>query len=141
MSLRKASSHVCLPAELQGHGRLPIIRSSKTFQEGLIFMSTLPLSFRLRNAVVEKHQLEGMDPSDRYFNRAILVKRVDRGYSAKVMYEALERESDVHPTVQGALSDLIKRFQDLGFTEMRTRLNFKGQKYLAEKETWVEYPN
>lgn len=104
-------------------------------------MSTLPLSFRLRNAVVEKHQLEGMDPSDRYFNRAILVKRVDRGYSAKVMYEALERESVVHPTVQEALTDLVKKFQDLGFTEMRTRLNFKGQKYLAEKETWVQYPN
>ena len=62
-------------------------------------MSTLPLSFRLRNAVVEKHQFEGMDPSDRYFNRAISVKRVDRGYSAKVMYESLERESAVHPTV------------------------------------------
>jgi len=104
-------------------------------------MSTLPLSFRLRNAVVEKHQLEGIDPSGRYFNRAILVKRVDRGYSAKVMYEALERESDVHPTVQEVLTELVKRFQDLGFIEMRTRLNFKGQKYLAEKETWVEYAN
>ena len=104
-------------------------------------MSTLPLSFRLRNAVVEKHQLEGMDPSDRYFNRAILVKRVDRGYSAKVMYEALERESGVHPTVPGALAELVKMFLDIGFTEMRTRLNFKGQKYLAEKETWVDYAN
>ncbi len=104
-------------------------------------MSTLPLSFRLRNAIVEKHQLEGIDPSDRYFNRTIFVKRVDRGYSAKVMYEDLERESAVHPTVQGALTELVKKLQDLGFTDMRTRLNFKGQKYLAEKETWVEYPN
>jgi hypothetical protein len=104
-------------------------------------MSTLPLSFRLRNAVVERHQMEAMDPSDRYFNRAISVKRVDRGYTAKVMYEDLERESGMHPTVSGALKELVKMFQDLGFTEFRTRLNFKGQKYLAEKETWVEYPN
>lgn len=104
-------------------------------------MSTLPLSFRLRNAVVEKHQLEGMDPSDRYFNRMISVKRVDRGYSAKVMYEALERESGVHPTVSEAINEIVGMFRDLGFTEMRTRLNFKGQKYLAEKESWVEYPN
>ncbi len=119
----------------------PIISTLGTFQEGLIFMSTLPLSFRLRNAVVEKHQLEGMDPSDRYFNRSILVKRVDRGYSAKVMYEALERESGVHSTVSGAITDVVGMFRDLGFVEMRTRLNFKGQKYLAEKESWVEYPN
>ena len=104
-------------------------------------MSTLPLSFRLRNAVVERHQLEGMDPSDRYFNRTVSIKRIDRGYSAKVMYEALERESGVHPAGSEAIDEIVKMFQDLGFTEMRTRLNFKGQKYLAEKESWVEYPN
>ena len=73
-------------------------------------MTTLPLSFRLRNAVVEKHQLEGMDPTDRYFNRSISVKRVDRGYSAKVMYEALERESSIHPTTGNAIREIIKIF-------------------------------
>ena len=104
-------------------------------------MSTLPLSFRLINAVVERHQLEGMDPSARYFNRTISVKRVDRGYSGKVMYEALERESGVFPTVSEALTEVVKMFHDLGFIEMRTRLNFKGQKYLAEKASWVEYSN
>jgi len=104
-------------------------------------MSTLPLSFRVRNAVVEKHQLEGTDPSDRYFNRAVAIKRVDRGYSAYLMYEDLETESGVHPTVAGAIKDIVKQMQDLGFTQIRTRLNFKGQKYLAEKETWIDYPN
>ena len=62
-------------------------------------MSTLPLSFRVRNAVVEKHQLEGTDPSERYFNRLMPVKRVDRGYTTSVMYEALTVESDTHQTV------------------------------------------
>ena len=104
-------------------------------------MSTLPLSFRLRNAVVERHQLEGVDPSDRYFNRTVSIKRIDHGYSAKMMYEDLERESGVHTAVSGAVDEIVKMFQELGFTEMRTRLNFKGQKYLAEKESWVEYPN
>ncbi|MGB0909423.1 MAG: hypothetical protein ACPGYT_03605, partial [Nitrospirales bacterium] len=65
-------------------------------------MSTLPLSFRVRNAVVEKHQLEGTDPSDRYFNRLVPVKRVDRGYTASVMYEALVVESDTYRTVSAA---------------------------------------
>ena len=104
-------------------------------------MSTLPLSFRVRNAVVEKHQLEGTDTSDRYFNRAASVKRVDRGYSAYLMYEDLETESGIHSTVTGAIKDIVKQMQDLGFTQIRTRLNFKGQKYLAEKETWIDYPD
>ncbi|RMH06233.1 MAG: hypothetical protein D6704_07765 [Nitrospirae bacterium] len=104
-------------------------------------MSTLPLLFRVRNAVIERHQLEGIDPSERYFNRSIMVKRVDRGYTAKVIYEALEVESGTHPTVAGAIREIVDKLKSLGFTHMRTRLNFKGQKYLAEKESWVDYPD
>ena len=104
-------------------------------------MSTLPLSFRLRNAVVEKHQLEGTDPSDRYFNRVVPVKHVNRGYTASMMYEALVTESEVHQTMGGAIKEIVDKLHHLGFTHMRTRLNFKGQKYLAEKETWVDYPD
>lgn len=104
-------------------------------------MTSLPLSFRVKNAVIEKHQLEGTDPSDRYFNRLIPVKRVEKGYSASVMYEALTLNSQVHRTPQDAITDLIGQLRQLGFSKMRTRLNFKGQKYLAEKETWVEYPD
>ena len=102
-------------------------------------MSTLPLSFRVRNAVVEKHQLEATDPSNRYFNRSVAVKRVDRGYSAYLMYEDLELESQVYPTVSGAIKDIVAQLHNHGFTLIRTRLNFKGQKYLAEKETWIDY--
>jgi hypothetical protein len=29
--------------------------------------------------------------------------------------------------------------QGFGFTKLRTRANFKGTKYLAEKETWLDY--
>ena len=104
-------------------------------------MSTLPLSFRVRNAVVEKHQLEGIDPSDRYFNRLVLVKRVDRGFTAKVTYESFETGSETHPTVASAIKAVVDKLRDVGFTQLRTRLNFKGQKYLAEKESWIDYPD
>jgi hypothetical protein len=43
--------------------------------------------------------------------------------------------------VQETTKDIADQLRALGFTKMRTRLNFKGQKYLAEKETWVEYPD
>jgi hypothetical protein len=57
------------------------------------------------------------------------------------MYEALTLDSQVHRTVRETTKDIVDQLRMLGFIKMRTRLNFKGQKYLAEKETWVEYPD
>ena len=101
-------------------------------------MSSLPLMLK-KEGLVEKHQLEGVDPSERYFNRAILVNRTPSGYSAKVMYEALTVEGHTHPTIAAAVKELVEKLQGLGFSRMRSRTNFKGTKYLAEKETWVDY--
>lgn len=103
-------------------------------------MSTLPLSFK-QEGIIERHQIEGNDPSDRSFNRCVLVSRTRSGYSAKVTYEALSVEGQPHPTVGGAVKSLAEKLHDLGFRRLRSRLNFKGRRYLAEKETWVEYPD
>jgi hypothetical protein len=103
-----------------------------------VVMSSLPLLFK-REGLVEKHQLEGVDPSDRYFNRTALVNRTPSGYAAKVMYEALIVEGHSHPTIIAAVQELVESMQGLGFSKMRTRANFKGTKYLAEKETWIDY--
>jgi len=103
-------------------------------------MSSLPLLFK-REGLVEKHQLEGVDPSDRYFNRTVLVNRTASGYATKVMYEALIVEGHSHPTITAAVQELVELMQGLGFSKMRTRANFKGTKYLAEKETWIDYPD
>ena len=37
------------------------------------------------------------------------------------------------------LTALVDRLRSLGFRRMRTRLNFRGKRYLAEKETWIDY--
>ena len=101
-------------------------------------MNSLASLFK-KDGLIEKHQLEGVDPSERYFNRAVLVNRTPSGYAAKVMYEALTVEGHSHPTIAAAVQELIELMQGFGFTKLRTRANFKGTKYLAEKETWVEY--
>jgi hypothetical protein len=101
-------------------------------------VSSLPLLFK-KEGLVEKHQVEGADPSDRYFNRTVLVKRTPSGYAAKVMYEALIVEGHSHPTIAAAVQELIELMQGFGFSKLRTRANFKGTKYLAEKETWIDY--
>jgi len=103
-----------------------------------VMMSSLPLLFK-KEGLVEKHQVEGVDPSDRYFNRTILVNRTPSGYAAKVMYEALNVEGHSHPTITAAVQELMDAMQRFGFTKLRTRANFKGTKYLAEKETWLDY--
>jgi hypothetical protein len=103
-------------------------------------MNALASLFK-RDGLVEKHQLEGVDPSDRYFNRAILVSRTPSGYAGKIMYEALTVEGQSHPTVAAAVTELVQKLQALGFSRLRSRANFKGAKYLAEKETWIEYPD
>jgi hypothetical protein len=55
------------------------------------------------------------------------------------MYEALTVEGHSHPTIAAAVQELIELMQGFGFTKLRTRANFKGVKYLAEKETWLDY--
>jgi hypothetical protein len=103
-------------------------------------MSTLPLMFK-QEGLIERHQIEGVDPSDRYFSRSILVNRTANGYSAKVMYEALAVEGQIHPSIAAAVKDIVDKLRALGFRRMRTRPNFKGRRYLAEKETWTDYPD
>jgi hypothetical protein len=101
-------------------------------------VSALPLSFK-KDGIVERHQLEGTDPSDRYFSRSIQVSRNPQGYAAKVMYEALTVEGQTHSTIPAAVKSVVDKLYDFGFKRMRTRPNFKGRRYLAEKETWVDY--
>lgn len=101
---------------------------------------TLPLTFK-KEGVIERHQIEGTDPSDRYFNRSVLVSRVAQGYAGKVMYEALTVEGDTHPTIGAAVKSLVEKLHAFGFRGIRTRPNFKGRRYLAEKETWLDYPD
>ena len=103
-------------------------------------MAPLPLSLK-KGGVVERHQLEGMDPSDRYFNRSILVSHGQPDYSGKVMYEALTVEGASAKTIGEAVKTIVEKLQQLGFRRLRTRPNFKGRRYLAEKETWVDYPD
>ena len=103
-------------------------------------MSALPLLFN-KEGLIERHQVEGIDPSDRYFNRAILINRVAAGYTGKVTYEALAFEGAAHPTTNAAVKSVVEKLLSFGFVRLRTRLNFKGNRYLAEKETWTNYPD
>ena len=57
------------------------------------------------------------------------------------MYEALTVEGASAKTIGEAVKTTVEKLQQLGFRRLRTRPNFKGRRYLAEKETWVDYPD
>ena len=88
-------------------------------------MSTLPLMFK-KQGLVEKHQLEGVDPSDRYFSRAVLVNRTASGYAAKVMYEALTVEGGSHSTIEAAVKELVRSSKILDSLECGPEPTSKG---------------
>jgi hypothetical protein len=103
-------------------------------------MSATPLIFR-KNTLIEKHQIEGNDPPGRSFSRAVLITRTATGYTSKVQYESVIAETPSLPTIAEALRHLAGQLQKMGFSRLRTRLNFRGKKYYAEKEPWVDYPD
>ena len=91
--------------------------------------------------IVERHQLEGQDERRRVFNRLVDILRVEKGYTAIFHYEGLTFETEPSRTVEETLRTLISKIQSAGFSNLRTRLNFRGPRYLAEREPWATYPD
>ncbi len=92
-----------------------------------------------KEGVLEKHQLEGNDPSTRSFSRTVVIARMAKRYVASTIYEDLKVNSEPHSTVSAAIENLVNQLRKFGFTNMRTRLNFRGKRYFAEKEPWVDH--
>ena len=91
--------------------------------------------------LIEIHQIEGFDPQRRSFNRNAEIHRSEQGLSGRFHYEGLRVESGTHFEVALVIGDLVERLQRLGFTQLRSRVNFKGSRYLAERQPWVDHPD
>jgi hypothetical protein len=85
----------------------------------------------------EIHQMEGFDSRNRMFNRNVFIYKKERSFSAHFRYEELFLESPHFATSTEAINELVKIVQKKGFSRLRTRLNFKGKKYLTELEPWI----
>lgn len=90
---------------------------------------------------VEIHQLEGFDPHGRSFNRNVQAYRLEKGFSTRFHYEDLRAESQTFYTIPEAVKDMVRVLQEKGFRNLRTRVNFKGKRYLAERRSWIDYPD
>ncbi len=87
--------------------------------------------------VFEIHQMEGFDPSGRMFNRDASVDVDEEGYTGCFRYEGLAIQSSAHPTVEEVLTELARKLGRKGFRDLRTRINFREERYLAERTPWV----
>ena len=90
---------------------------------------------------MERHQIEGLDERRRVFNRMADFTRTDKGYTATFFYEGLTFESAAARTIEETMRNLIGRLQAAGLSHLRTRLNFRRQRYLAEREPWLNHPD
>ncbi|MBI1819507.1 MAG: hypothetical protein HYR81_04195 [Nitrospirae bacterium] len=87
----------------------------------------------------EIHQVEGFDPRKRSFNRNFSVYKKDRSYFIQFTYEESHVETPPFQTPAEAVKALAKTLEDKNFTLLRTRINFKGEKYLTELEPWINH--
>ncbi|MBI3358042.1 MAG: hypothetical protein HY037_00385 [Nitrospirae bacterium] len=87
----------------------------------------------------ELHQMEGVDPTGRMFSRDAKIDVDENGYKGTFRYEGLALESSEYPTTEEALSDLATKLQRKKFSDVRSRLNFREDRYYAEREPWVYY--
>ncbi len=93
------------------------------------------------NEIVEKHQVAGLDEKERGFSRQIDVERLDGGYRAILRYEQTLVETAACDTSVQTIDELVRLLRERGYTQLRSRLNFKGAAYLGTQEPWIEYPD
>ncbi|MFY9271195.1 MAG: hypothetical protein WAO55_15740 [Candidatus Manganitrophaceae bacterium] len=87
--------------------------------------------------VFEIHHLEAFDPTGRMFSRNVRIDVGENGYIGHFGYEGFTVQTGEYPTIEEVLKDLTLKLQRKGFTEIRTRVNFREERYLAEREPWV----
>lgn len=85
----------------------------------------------------EVHHMEGFDFDLRMFSRDVKIDVNENGYTGRFLYEGLTIQSHEYPTVEEVLEDVTRRLHKKGFSELRSRLNFREDRYLAEREPWI----
>ena len=89
----------------------------------------------------ERHQLAGLDPRERGFNRPVEFEFVEGGCRACLRYEALRVTAAVVVTPDDALRSLVALLHEQGYRQLRTQWIFRAGEYLGNREPWIEYPD
>lgn len=85
------------------------------------------------------YQLAGLDDRGRGFNRQVEMKVMDGTVQAVFRYERFLLETEPQPTEKASVALLIAQLHDRGYTQLRSRLQFRGETYLGNQELWEEH--
>ena len=87
------------------------------------------------------YQIAGIDDLGRGFNRQVEMKVSNGTFQAVFRYERFLLETEPGVTEPAAINMLITQLQDRGYTQLRSRLQFRGEAYLGNQELWEERPD
>jgi hypothetical protein len=90
---------------------------------------------------MNKYQVSGYDDLERGFNRHIEIHKHDGEYFAIFHYEQFLLKTGPQPNEQAALAILITNLQENGYTQLRSRIHFRGKNYLGNQEIWEDHPD
>jgi len=89
----------------------------------------------------EKHEIAGVDTRKRGFTRMAEIQyRVD-AFQAIFQYEQSIITGEPAPETTLTLTSLVQALQGKGYTQLRSRISFRGEEYLGTQELWVDYPD
>ena len=87
------------------------------------------------------YQIAGLDDLGRGFNRQVEMKVSNGTFQAVFRYERFLLETEPQTIEKASVALLIAQLHDRGYTQLRSRLQFRGETYLGNQELWEEYPD
>lgn len=91
------------------------------------------------NSPTNTYQIAGLDDLGRGFNRQVDMQVLNGTFQAVFRYERFLLETEPHATEPAALAMLITQLWGRGYTQLRSRLQFRGTVYLGNQESWKEH--
>lgn len=87
------------------------------------------------------YQVAGVDERDRGFSRQAEMRHLDGQYQAIFRYEKFLLKVEPQATEQAAIALLIAQLHERSYTQLRSRVHFRGEQYLGNQEIWDEHPD
>jgi len=94
----------------------------------------------MQEKVVEKYQIAGLDERLRGFSRLLEMEAPSDRRRAVFRYETTRVETPECDTSREALDEIVRLLRERGYSQLRVRLDFRGDTYLGTQEPWLEYP-
>ena len=95
----------------------------------------------MQKNVIEKYQIAGLDDRLRGFSRLLELEASGDRRRAVFRYEQTLVETPEYETSQEAIDEVVRLLRERGYSQLRVRLDFRGDTYLGTREPWLEYPD